>query len=187
MSSPWGWMLAGLVLLLVLSGFLHGRTSMIALDRYRLKHLAAHRAGARRAQSLLQQTERLLSMLLLGNNLLNAAAASIVTVLVMRWVGGGGMTLTISTLLVTLVILVFSEITPKIIGATWPEPIALRISFILVGLLWVFSPIIWFINLFVRALLFLMGLRRRSQIRAQGLGQDDLRLLVLEGGGFLTG
>ncbi|WP_297478475.1 CNNM domain-containing protein [Ferrovum sp.] len=183
----WGWMLAGLVLLLVLSGFFSmAETSMIALDRYRLKHLAAHRSGARRAQFLLQQTERLLSMLLLGNNLLNAAAASIVTVLVVRWVGGGGLTLTFSTLLVTLVILVFSEITPKIIGATWPEPIALRISFILVGLLWVFSPVIWFINLFVRALLFLMGLRRRSQTRAQGLGLDELRLLVLEGGGFLS-
>ncbi|NDU88201.1 MAG: DUF21 domain-containing protein [Ferrovum sp.] len=182
-------MLAGLALLLVLSGFFSmAETSMMALDRYRLRHLATQpkRRGARQALALLQQTDRLLGMLLLGNNLINAAAASIVTVLTVHLVGGGGWVLTLSTLSVTLVILVFSEITPKIIGATYAEAIALRISFILVALLWFFSPIIWFINLFVRALLFAARLPSRPQVRSN-LGLDELRMLVLEGGGFLPG
>lgn len=183
-------MLLGLVCLLILSGFFSmAETSMMALDRYRLQHLALQpgQRGARIALSLRQQTDRLLSMLLLGNNFINAAAASMVTVLAVRWIGGGGWVLSLSTLAVTLVILVFAEITPKIIGATYAESIALHISYVLAGLLWLFSPVIWFINLFVRALLFLMRLPVRTAHRQPALGLDELRLLVLQGGGFMPG
>lgn len=187
---PWGWMLLGLGVLLLLSGFFSmAETSMMALDRYRLQHLAAQpgQRGARLALALRHQTDRLLGMLLLGNNFINAAAASMVTVLAVHFLGGGGWVLSVSTLVVTLVILVFSEITPKIIGATYAEPIALRLSYVLTGMLWLFAPIIWFVNLFVKALLFLLRLPVRSAQRQPGLGLDELRLLVLEGGGFIPG
>ncbi len=181
-------MLLGLVILLLLSGFFSmAETSMMALDRYRLQHLASHpgHRGARLALSLRQQTDRLLGMLLLGNNFINAAAASMVTVLAVHFVGGSGWVLSMSTLLVTLVILVFSEITPKVIGAAYAEPIALRLSYVLAGLLWLFSPVIWFVNLFVRSLLFLLRLPMRPTQGQPNLGLDELRMLVLEGGGFM--
>lgn len=183
-------MLLGLGVLLLLSGFFSmAETSMMAVDRYRLQHLAAQpgQRGARLALALRLQTDRLLGMLLLGNNFINAAAASMVTVLAVHFLGGGGWVLSVSTLVVTLVILVFSEITPKIIGATYAEPIALRLSYVLTGMLWLFAPIIWFVNLFVKALLFLLRLPVRSAQRQPGLGLDELRLLVLEGGGFIPG
>ncbi len=96
-------MLLGLAVLLVFSGFFSmAETSMMALDRYRLQHLAAQpgQRRARRVQALRQQTDRLLSMLLLGNNFINAAAASMVTLLAVRWVGADGWMLSLSTLLV---------------------------------------------------------------------------------------
>ncbi|NDU91177.1 MAG: DUF21 domain-containing protein, partial [Ferrovum sp.] len=120
-------LLAILAVLLVVSGlFSMAETSMMALSRFRLKHLVAqgHR-GARLTANLLAHTDRLLGVLLLGNNFINAAAASIVTVLTVRLIGTGRAAITVGTLLVTLAILVFSEITPKILGATYPEKIAL--------------------------------------------------------------
>ncbi len=176
-----------LAVLLVLSGFFSlSETSMMALNRIRLKHLVAqgHR-GARKTADLLAQTDRLLSVLLLGNNFINAAAAAIVTVLMVRYIGKGEVAITLGTILVTLAILVFSEITPKIIGAAYPEKIALRVSYVLVPLLKLCTPIIWFVNLFVKGLLWLGGMRSRPEIAAPALNLDELRILVLEGGHFI--
>ncbi|MDE1942934.1 MAG: DUF21 domain-containing protein [Betaproteobacteria bacterium] len=176
-----------LAVLLVFSGFFSmAETSMMALNRYRLKHLVAqgHR-GARKTAQLLSQTDRLLGVLLLGNNFINAAAASIVTVLMVRSIGRGEIAITLGTVLVTLAILIFSEITPKIIGATYPEKIAFRVSYVLVPLLRLCSPIIWFVNLFVRGLLKAGGLRMRPDAASPALSLEELRILVLEGGHFI--
>ena len=113
---PIGVLLSVLAVLLVLSGFFSmAETSMMALNRFRLKHWVAqgHR-GAKLTQELLEHTDRLLGVLLLGNNFINAASAAIVTVLTVRLLGKGEVALTIGTILVTLAILIFSEITPKI-------------------------------------------------------------------------
>jgi len=184
---PLGVLLAILAVLLVVSGlFSMAETSMMALNRFRLKHLVAqgHR-GARLTAGLLAHTDRLLGVLLLGNNFINAAAASIVTVLTVRLIGTGRVAITVGTLLVTLAILVFSEITPKILGATYPEKIALKASYVLVPLLRLFYPVIWFVNLFVKGLLWLGGMRSRPDAMSASLSLEELRILVLEGGHFI--
>ncbi len=186
-DTPAAILIGVLAVLLVLSGFFSmAETSMMALNRYRLKHLVAqgHR-GAQKVSQLLSQTDRLLGVLLLGNNFINAASASIVTILVVRFIGKGEMAITLGTVLVTFAILVFSEITPKIIGATYPEKIALRVSYVLVPLLRLCAPIIWFVNLFVRGLLRAGGLRTRPDASGAALGLEELRILVLEGGHFI--
>src|SRR5688572_12275566 len=157
----------------------------MALNRYRLRHLAktGHR-GARLTAQLLSKTDRLLGVVLLGNNLVNAAAAALVTVIVFRMFGESELALTMGTLLVTFFILVFSEISPKVMGASYPERIAFPASYVLTPLLKIAYPIVWFVNLFVRGLLWTLRLTPRSS-EAQTLSMEELRTLVLEGGHFL--
>jgi Mg2+/Co2+ transporter CorB len=186
-DTPLSALLLILAILLVLSGFFSmAETSMMALNRYRLKHLVSrgHR-GARLANQLLQHTDRLLGVLLLGNNFINAAAATLVTVVAVRLVGNGELVLTLSTVLVTLFILVFSEITPKILGAAYSEKIALTLSYILVPLLRICYPIVWFVNLFVQGLLRLTRLKPKADSSDTSLSLEELRVVVLEGGHFI--
>lgn len=176
-----------LIVLLVVSAFFSmSETSMMALNRYRLKHLAkiGHR-GAQRAAKLLARTDRLLGVVLLGNNLVNAAAAALVTYITFRWFGESEWTLSIATLSVTFAILIFSEITPKILGATYPERIAFPAAYVLTPLLKLAYPIVWFVNLFVNGMLRILRLKPSNDAQAQKLTPEELRTLVLEGGNFL--
>src|SRR5688500_12314617 len=152
------WLATALAVLLLLSGFFSvAETSMMALNRYRLKHLVKQgHTGARLTQDLLNRTDRLLGVILLGNNLINSASSVLATVICVRLFGEGEMTLMIATGAITFFILVFSEITPKVIGATYPEAIALPSAFVLTPLLRVAYPLVWFVNLFVQGLLKLM-------------------------------
>lgn len=179
-------LLGALAILLIASGvFSISETSMMALNRYRLKHLAqsGHR-GARLTTQLLEKTDKLLGVILLGNNLINAASAALVTVITVRLMGESEWALSIATLAVTFAILVFSEITPKVIGAAYPERIALPLSFILAPLLKLFYPVVWFVNLFVSALLWL--LRLKPSLESSGsLSLEELRTLVLEAGHYI--
>ena len=112
-------MLIALVFLLVLSGFFSlSETSMMAINRYRLRHLAkqGHR-GARLTIKLLDHTDRLLGVILLGNNLLNTASATLVAIIVATLFAHDDFALLMGTIAVTFAILVFSEITPKVIAA----------------------------------------------------------------------
>jgi Mg2+/Co2+ transporter CorB len=180
-------LLAALAVCLAASAFFSiAETSMMALNRWRLRHLASsgHR-GARLAAQLLARPERLLGVVLLGNNLINAAAAALATYLTFRFFGESQWALSVATLGVTFAILVFSEITPKVIGARWPESIALRVSYLLVPLLKLVWPVVWFVNLFVTAILKLLRLDTSGDAGAQKLTQEELRSLVLEGGNFL--
>ena len=158
---------------------------MMALNRYRLRHLAktGHR-GARLTSQLLSKTDRLLGVVLLGNNLVNAAAAALVTVIVFRMFGESELALTLGTLLVTFFILVFSEISPKVMGASYPERIAFPAAYVLTPLLKLVYPIVWFVNLFVRGLLWSLRLRPQAN-QNHTLSTEELRTLVLEGGNFL--
>ena len=115
--------LVALAVLLVFSAFFSiAETSMMALNRYRLKHLVkqGHR-GARLVMALLDRTDRLLGVILLGNNLINAASSVLATVICVRLFGEGEVALMIATGAITFFILVFSEITPKVIGASFPR------------------------------------------------------------------
>ena len=182
-----GALLGILACLLVLSGFFSmSETSMMALNRYRLRHLVSkgHR-GARLADQLLAKTDRLLGVMLLGNAFLNAACAMLASIITVRLVGQGEFALTVATLVVTLAVLVFSEVTPKVIGAAYAEPIALVVSYILGPLLRVFYPLVWFVNLFVQALLWITRLKPNNHGEAQPLSMEELRTLVLEGAHYI--
>jgi Mg2+/Co2+ transporter CorB len=173
-------------ILLLVSGFFSiAETSMMALNRYRLKALVrmGHR-GARIATELLAQTDRLLGVILLGNNLVNAAAAVLVSVITVRLFGEDEIFLALGTLVVTFLILVFSEITPKVIGAAYAEAIAPPIAYVLKPLLRVLYPVVWFVNLFVQSLLWCLRLKP-SNTADNKLTPEELRTLVLEAGNYI--
>lgn len=179
--------LAALAVLLVLSAFFSiAETSMMALNRYRLKAMVrlGHR-GAKIAANLLSQTDKLLGVILLGNNLINAAAATLATVIAIRLFGESKYVLTAGTLVITFLILVFSEITPKVVGAAYADRIAPAASYVLKPLLWVLYPIVWFVNLFVAPFLFLFRVKTKTGDQPQRLSMEDLRLLVLESGHYM--
>jgi Mg2+/Co2+ transporter CorB len=185
-NIPLAWLVAAQAALLLTSGFFSiAETSMMALNRYRLKHLVREgRRSARLTQELLARTDRLLGVILLGNNLLNSASTVVATLICVRLFGAGEMTLAIATAAVTFFILVFSEITPKVIGARFPEAIALPSAFVLTPLLRIAYPVVWFVNLFVQALLKLLFIKPRADSEGQ-LSMAELRTLVLEGGKFI--
>ena len=132
-----GWKLTALAMLLVISAFFSiAETSMMAINRYRLKALV--RSGSRGAQlttELLSKTDKLLGVILLGNNLVNAAAATLVGIITIEFFGNDEIAIGLGTLAVTFLILVFSEITPKVIGAAYSERIALPLAYLLSPLL----------------------------------------------------
>ena len=180
-------MLIALVFLLVLSGFFSlSETSMMAINRYRLRHLAkqGHR-GARLTIKLLDKTDRLLGVILLGNNLLNTASATLVAIIVGTLFAHDDFALLMGTIAVTFAILVFSEITPKVIAAAYPERIALASSYVLTPLLIIFYPVVWFVNLFVSGLLILFRLKPQKGELEQKISTEELKTLVLEGGHFI--
>jgi len=171
-----------LAVLLVVSAFFSiSETSMMALNRYRLKHLTqSGQRGAQLVSDLLAKTDKFLGVVLLGNNLANAASALLVGLIAERYLGQSELALFVATTVAAFVILVFSEITPKIVGATYPERIALPSAYVLAPLLRVSQPVVWFVNLFVQTLLGLMRLRPAPGHGEQKLSVEELRALVLE-------
>lgn len=181
-NIPLSAQLGALVTLLALSAFFSmSETAMMAANRFRLRHLAqnGHR-GAQKAMALLDKTDKMLGVILLGNNLVNAAAATLVSVIAMELFGDEKWALGASTLIITFAILVFSEITPKIIGASYADRMALIIAYLLTPLLRFCYPIIWFVNLFAAAILRLLGLSLRPSADSARLSPEELRSLVLE-------
>ena len=179
--------LALIVLLIVSGAFSLAETAMMAANRYRLKHQAQRGArGARLALSLLAQTDKLLGVILLGNNLLNAACATLASVITVRLFGQGEWPLAIGAVVVTFLILVFSEITPKVVGAAHADRLAPLVSFFLAPLLRALRPIVWFVNLFVQGLLRLFRFHAAPQ-PSTTLSQEELRSLVLEGAQYFRG
>jgi Mg2+/Co2+ transporter CorB len=185
---PLGTLALALIILLVSSGFFSiAETAMMAANRYRLKHQAARGArGARLALSLLAQTDRLLGVILLGNNLINAAAATLASIITVRLFGQGEWALALGTVAVTFLILVFSEITPKVVGAAYADKLAPLVSYALAPLLRTVRPVVWFVNLFVQGLLRLFRFRPAAQ-PSTILSQEELRSLVLEGAQYFRG
>ena len=159
---------------------------MMAINRYRLKFLVkqGHR-GASLTTKLLADTDRLLGVILLGNNLLNAAAATLVALIISNYFGHNDLAILFGTVCVTFAILVFSEITPKVIAATYPERIALISSYVLTPLLKIFYPVVWFVNLFVQAILFILRIKPKENNSAHKLSLEELKILVLEEGQFI--
>lgn len=169
------------VLLLTSAFFSASETAMMAINRYRLRHAAdtGHR-GAMRAQALLDRTDKLLGVILLGNNLVNAASGTLTTVLAIRLFGDGEVVLMVATLLLTFLILVFSEVTPKVLGAAFPERVAYPATWLLTPLLKLAYPVVWFVNLFVQGILRLLRIKQPEPGQGNSLGLEELRTIVLE-------
>lgn len=183
-AIPLSTLFAALFIFLILSAFFSvSETSMMALNRYRLKHLTlSGHVGARLVSDLLANTDKFLGVVLLGNNVINAASALLVGEIARRYLGHSEFALLIATGAAAFAILVFSEITPKVIGAAYPERIALPASYVLAPLLRITRPVVWFVNLFVQALLKLMWLTPAPGSGDHKLTVEELRTLVLEAG-----
>jgi len=175
-------LLAGL---LFLSAFFSAsETAMMAINRYRLRHAAESGVrGAMRAQALLNQTDKLLGVILLGNNMVNIAAATLATIISIRLFGDSDIALSLATLLLTFLILVFSEVTPKVLGASFPERVAYPATLLLTPLLKLTYPVVWFVNLFVQGILRLLRIKPPEPGHGSRLGLEELRTIVLESSG----
>ena len=181
------WLFAILVLLLVFSAFFSiAETSLMAINRYRLKHMIAQGSGAaRRVADLLKHTDRLLGSILIGNNLVNAAAATLAGIIAVRLFGEGKLAYAVSTVGIAFLLIVFSEITPKVIGATHPERIALPLSYLIGPVQRLLQPGVWFVNLFVRPLLWALRINPGADPETQKLSPGEIRTLVLESSSFM--
>ncbi|HEX5674036.1 MAG TPA: HlyC/CorC family transporter [Azonexus sp.] len=166
--------------------FSASETAMMAINRYRLRHAAesGHR-GAILTLSLLNRTDKLLGVILLGNNLVNIAAATLATIISIRLFGDSDVALSLATLLLTFLILVFSEVTPKVLGASYPERIAYPAAYVLMPLLKLTYPVVWFVNLFVQGILRLLRIKPPEPGLGNRLGLEELRTIVLESAGVL--
>jgi Mg2+/Co2+ transporter CorB len=181
----WAQIGAVLVLLICSSFFSISETAMMALNRHRLKHLTNKGVlGAKTTQGLLSRTDQLLSVILIGNNLFNTIIPVLTTSIALRTFGSNSVVLSVSTGIVAFLIIVFAEIAPKIVGATYPEKIALPASFLIAPLMRIGKPLIWFVNLFANGFLRLLHINTGGT-RDQRLSTEELRTIVLESGSFM--
>ena len=173
-----------LVVLIILSGFFSGsETGLMTLNRYRLRHLAkTKRRGAAQAQRLLQTPERLIGLILLGNNFVNVLAALVAGQIGYRL--GGDAAVAIAGFVLTLVLLVFAEVTPKTVAAIHPERLAFPAAVILTPLLRIFWPVVWTVNLITRGLFRLLRISTEEQ-DAHRLSSEELRIIVNEAGAMI--
>jgi Mg2+/Co2+ transporter CorB len=179
---PLSALLGALFVLLLLSGFFSGsETAMMAANRYRLRHAAQNGdRGAKLALALLNKTDKLFGLILLGNTLLNAAAATLTGYIALALFGNTKWALEIGTLCITFALLVVAEISPKVICATHADRLAPLLSYVLTPLLRIAYPLIWFVNLFVTALLKAIRLAPNGMHEETRLSPEELRSLVLE-------
>jgi Mg2+/Co2+ transporter CorB len=181
------WEIGALIALLVLSAFFSiTETAMMAINRYRLNHLVSHGdRAAMRVAELLKRTDRLLGGILIGNTLVIAAASTLSSLVAVRLLGEDKIAYAAGTLIISFLIIVFSEITPKVIGATHPERTALLLSYPLKISLKLLDPAAWFVNLFVRPMLRIAGIRADQNADMPKLSPEEIRTLVLESSSFM--
>jgi Mg2+/Co2+ transporter CorB len=182
----WVQLLALALLILCSAFFAMAETALMAANRHRLRHLA--KRGSRAASTtlwLLERTDKLLSLVLIANTLINAMATALVTAIAIDTFGHDDNVITISTSVVAFLLIVFAEISPKVIGATYPEKIALPTSLVLKPLMAAAKPLIWFVNLFVSLLLKPLRIKDGARQHDARLSPEELRSIVLEGGNFI--
>lgn len=181
---PLSLLFTSLVLLLIMSAFFSGaETALMTLNRYRLLHLVkVGHAGALRAQKLLRRPDRLIGLILLGNCFANILASSLMTVISIRLFGEGGIALTAGIL--TLVVLIFSEVAPKTLAALYPDRLAFGASWIILPLMKLFYPVVWVVNMIANLLLRLLGFNPRGE-SYNALSKEELRTVVAEAGAMI--
>ena len=165
--------------MVVISAWFAGsETSMMTLNRYRLRHRAKQgNRQAKRVEKLLRKPDRLISLVLIGNNLVNILASALGTIVGMRLFGNAGVAIATGTL--TFVILVFAEVLPKTIAALYPEKIAYPSSLLLAPLQIIMLPLVWLLNTIAKLLMRMMGMKVNTVI-SSALNKDELRTLVNE-------
>ncbi|MCW8128491.1 HlyC/CorC family transporter [Microbulbifer halophilus] len=182
---PLGLLFTLLGLLIVISAFFSSsETSMMALNRYRLRHQAksGHR-GARRAADLLSRPDKLIGVILIGNNLVNILASVLAGAVFTHLYGDAGVFY--ATGVLTIVILIFAEVTPKTIAALHPEKVAFPASIILRPLLWLLAPAVWLVGSISNGLARLVGVEAGEESEAEHLAPEELRTVVFESGALL--
>lgn len=174
-----------LVLMILLSAFFSAsETAMMAINRYRLKHLAKTNKSAKRVQTLLDRPDRLLGVILLGNTFINICASSIATIIAIDFFGEN-LGLILASVLMTLLLLIFGEVSPKTLAALYPEKVAFPTSVILKFLLKLLYPLVWSINGMSNGLLKLFGVSLTSNDN-QGMTREELRTVVHETAGRIS-
>lgn len=181
---PLGALFGALVFLLALSAFFSGsETALMTLNRYRLRHLTtAGHPGARLADRLLRKPDRLIGLILLGNNFVNILASSLATIIALRLGGEGA--IPIAAGLLTLVVLIFSEVAPKTFAALHPERLAFPASWVYTPLLRLLFPLVWLVNLLANTVLRLLGIYPEDG-EGNALSREELRTVVNEAGAMI--
>lgn len=181
---PLSMLFGTLTILILLSAFFSGsETALMTINRYRLRHLKnSGHPGAIRAHNLLKRPDRLIGLILLGNNFVNILASSLATIIAIRLGGEGA--IAIAAGLLTLVILIFAEVTPKTLAAAHPEKLAFPAAFIYKPLLKILYPIIWVVNGIANSMLKWFGVSPEDGDN-QNLSQDELRTVVAEAGAMV--
>jgi len=182
---PLSFLFIALIVLLFLSAFFSGsETGLMSLNRYKLKHQAdKNHGGARRAYELLQKPEQLISLILLGNNFINILITQLATFIGLRLYGDAG--IAIATGVLTVVLLLFAEVTPKTLAANKPEQIAFIASYVYQPLLRLLLPLILFINWLVKQVINLFKLKGNQENDSNALNSDELRVAVTETAGLI--
>jgi Mg2+/Co2+ transporter CorB len=182
-SPSLGTLLGVLVLLLALSAFFSGsETSLMTLNRYRLRHLAGQgHGGARRALKLLERPDRLIGLILVGNNFVNSLLASIAALVAVEVGGVGGAAVAIAATVITILILIFGEVAPKTLAALNPERMGFLAAYVYSAVERFFYPVVWAINGVARGVLRLFGVSLEDR-GTDALSREELRTVVLEAG-----
>ncbi|MCE3603361.1 HlyC/CorC family transporter [Massilia sp. P8910] len=184
--SPWV-LVAALVFLILCSAFFAmAETALMAANKFRLRSLAkrGHR-GAITTLWLLERTDKLLSLILIANTLVNAMATALATAIAILLFGYEESVIAIAIALLVFVLIVFAEIAPKFIGATYPETISLVASTLLKPMMAVSKPLIWFVNLFVRLFLTILRVKPADSAAQHRVSPEELRAIVLESSNFI--
>lgn len=171
-------------ILILLSAYFSGsETGMMSINRYRLRHLEKQKhKGAKRVSKLLERPDRLIGLILIGNNLVNIAASAIATIIGLRLLGDVGVLA--ATIILTLVILIFAEVTPKTLAALNPEKVAFPSSIILIFLLKLLLPLVITINWITNGILMLIGISHEKR-EQHSLSAEELRSVVNEAGALI--
>ena len=184
-DTPLSVLFAALFFLILLSAFFSGsETGLMTLNRYRLRHLAdKQHPGALRAQKLLQRQDRLIGLILLGNNFVNVLASILMTLITLRIYNDTGL-LFAAGLILTIVILLFAEVTPKTLAALHPERVAFPAAFVYTPLLKLLWPVVWVVNSIANGLLKLIGVSPEDGT-SNALTTEELRTVVTEAGAMI--
>lgn len=171
------------VLLLLSAFFSSSETGLMALNRYRMRHLEqqGHR-GARIASQLLARPDRLIGLILLGNNFVNIFASAIATVIGIKLMGENG--IMVATFALTIIILLFAEVTPKTLAALHPERIAYPASYVLKPLLILLYPLVWAVNAVTNRLLGFLGVSPED-VMSTAINTEELKIALMEAGSMI--